>query len=65
MQNRGCESEEKFAWGLFFPNVLYRAETWDLKEVKRSRFNAFQIKYLKSLAGLTQRARIRNGNVRM
>ena len=50
--------------GVILPTVLYEAETWGVRTEERRRLNVFEIKCLRSMAGVTLRDRINNDVVR-
>ena len=46
------------------PSVLYRAETWDLNGSDRKRLKMMEMKYSKSMCGLTISVTIKNEGIR-
>ena len=66
MRCRTLEMEAKR--GLYkvvvLPTVLYGAETWGVRAEERRRLNVFEMKCLRSMAGVTLRDRINNDVVR-
>ena len=49
---------------IIMPVVLYGAETWGLREAERQKLNVFEMRCLRSMAGVTRFDRIRNEEVR-
>ena len=47
------------------PTALYGAEACDMRSAERRKVNVLEMKYLKSLVGVSQMDRVRNEKVRM
>ena len=39
---------------IVMPSVLYRGETWGLKEREKNRLNRMEMKFLRSVSGVTR-----------
>ena len=50
--------------GIMVPTVLYGAETWNLGAAERKRFNAGELRCLRSRCGVTLMNRVRNDKMR-
>ena len=60
----GMEAKRGLYEGVVLPTVLYGAETWGVRAEERRRLNVFEMKCLRSMAGVTLRDRINNDVVR-
>ena len=60
----GMEAKSELYKGVVLPTVLYGAETWGVRAEERRRLNVFEMKCLRSMAGVTLRDRINNDVVR-
>ena len=49
---------------IIVPTVLYRAEAWGMRSVKRRKFNVLEMKRLKSLLAVSRIERVRYEEVR-
>ena len=49
---------------MIVPTVLYGAETWGIRAAERQKLNVFEMKCLRSVAGVTRWDRLRNEEVR-
>ena len=61
----GMEAKRGLYEGVVVPTVLYGAETWGVRAEERRRLNVFEMKCLRSMAGVTLRDRINNDVVRL
>ena len=66
LSNRGMEIKAKKCLneGVSVPTVLFRAEAWDMRSVKRRKVNVLEMKFFRSLVGVLQVERVRNEEVR-
>ena len=60
----GMEAKRGLSERVVLPTVLYRAETWGVRAEERRRLNVFEMKCLRSMAGVTLRDMINNDVVR-
>jgi hypothetical protein len=61
----GMEAKRGLYEGVVVPTVLYGAEAWGVRAEERRRLNVFEMKCLRSMAGVTLRDRITNDVVRI
>ncbi len=51
--------------GVVVPAPLYGAETWNVRESERNMFDAFEMRCVTSMVGVTKMERVRNEEVRL
>ena len=66
LSNRGLGIKAKKCpyEGVIVPMVLYGAEAWGMRSAERRKVNVLEIKYLRSLVGVSRMDRVRNEEVR-
>ena len=66
LSNRGLGINAKMYQyeGLIIPTALYGAETWRMRSAERRKVNVLEIKWLRSLVGLSRMDGVRNEEVR-
>ena len=66
LSNRGLGIKAKKCLyeGVIVPTALYGAEAWDMKSAERRKVNVLEMKFLRSLVGVSQMDRVRNEEVR-
>ena len=66
MKNRGLGMDVKKVWyeKVIVPTVMYSSELWGMKVSERRRLNVFEMKCLRSMAGVSMLDRLRNEEVR-
>ena len=50
--------------GVIVPTALYVAEAWGMRSAERRKVNVLEMKYLRSLVGVSRMDRVRNEEVR-
>merc|ERR1711915_562951 len=62
MKNRGLGMDVKRVLyeKVIVPTVMYGSESWGMKETERQKLNVFEMKCLRSMAGVSRLDRVRN-----
>ena len=65
LSNRGLGIKAKKCLyeGLIVPTTLYGAEAWGMRSAERRKVNVLEMKYLRSMVGVSQMDRVRNEEV--
>ena len=50
--------------GVVVPNMIYGSETWNMSVSDRARLEVVEMKYLRTICGLTRLDRVRNVDIR-
>ena len=66
LSNRGLGIKAKKCLyeGVIVPTSLYGAEAWGMRNAERRKVNVLEMKYLRSLVGVSRMDRVRNEEVR-
>ena len=66
LSNRGLGIKAKKCLfrGVIVPTALYGAEAWGMRSVERRKVNVLEMKYLRSLVGMSRMDRVWNEEVR-
>ena len=67
LSNRGLGMKAKkclYEGVIIVPTVLYGAEAWGMKSAERTKVNVLEMKWLRSLVGVSRMDRVRNKEVR-
>ncbi len=56
-------SKRRLYKGVVVPTALYGAETWNMGAAERKRLNVMEMRYLRSMCGVTQMDWVRNDEV--
>ena len=66
LSNRGLGIKAKKCLyeGVIVPTALYGAEAWGMRSAERRKVNLLEIKFLRSLVGVSRIDRVRNEEVR-
>ena len=63
--NRGLGIKTKCLYeGVIAPTTLYGAKAWGMRSAKRRKVNVLEMKFLRSLVGVSRMDRVRNEEVR-
>ncbi len=60
----GMSAKKRLYEGVVIPTALYGAETWNMGVAERKRLNVMEMRYLRSMCGVTRMDRVRNEEVR-
>ena len=61
----GIKAKKCLCEGAIVPMALYRAEAWGMRSSERRKVNVLEMKFLRSLVGVSRIVRVRNEVVRM
>ncbi len=59
----GMNAKRRLYEGVIVPTALYGAETWKVMEAERNGLDVFEMRYLRSMVGITIMERMRNEEV--
>ncbi len=60
----GINTKSRLYDGIVVSTALCEAETWNVREAERNRLDIFEMRCLRSMAGVTRMDRVRNEEVR-
>ena len=60
----GIRAKKCLYEGVILPTALYGAEAWGMRSAERRKVNVLEMKYLRSLVGVSRMDRVRNQEVR-
>ena len=60
----GIKAKKCLFRGVIVPTSLYGAEAWGMRRVERRKVNVLEMKYLRSLVGMSRMDRVWNEEVR-
>ncbi len=63
-RSHGMKTKRSLYKRVVVPNVLYRAEKWNVAEAEKRRLNIMEMRYLRSMCAVTRNDRARNDEVR-
>ena len=61
----GIKAKKCLYEGVIVPTALYGAEAWGMRSAERRKVNVLEMRYLRSLVGVSRLDRVRNEEVRM
>ncbi len=59
----GMSAKRRLYKGVVVPTALYGAETWNVGAAERKRLNVMEMRYLRSMCGVTRMDQLRNEEV--
>ena len=61
----GIKAKKCLYEGVIVPTALYGAEAWGMRSAERRKVNVLEMKYSRSLVGVSRLDRVRNEEVRI